>query len=129
MSVAKAIKAYNSEKLNCAQSVLRAFQEDFELEDECIAAAAKLGGGRAGNGLCGALHAAEHLSPDAEVKAAIHQRFASAAGSDKCRKIRKLGRLSCGECVEMAAGLLVEYVPKIPVEISTRSSKNQTKEV
>ena len=129
MSVAKAIRAYTRENLNCAQSVLRAFQEDFEIEDECIAAAAKLGGGRAGNGLCGALHAAERLSPDAEVKAAIHQRFATAAGSDKCREIRKLGRLSCGECVETAAGLLAEYVPKPPVERSLRNSKNQTQEV
>lgn len=129
MSVAKAIKAYNSEKLNCAQSVLRAFQEDFEIEDGCIADAAKLGGGRAGNGLCGALHAAECLSPDEEAKVSIHQRFASEAGSDRCRKIRKLGRLSCGECVETAAGLLTEFVPKSPVAISTRSLKKSNQEV
>ncbi len=106
MSVQKALKAYQEEKMNCAQSILRGFQESFNVPEEKIAEAGKWGGGRAESGLCGALHSACHLTSDEKIKEALHERFLSEAGSDRCREIRKLGRLSCGECVALAATVL-----------------------
>ena len=108
MPVVKAMQAYKQEKLNCAQSVLRGFQEHLSVDEDQIAAAKQLGGGRAENGCCGALYAAWLLIREEEAKESIRLRFIAEAGSDKCREIRKLGRLSCGECVELAAGLLLE---------------------
>ncbi len=43
MPVQKALKAYKEEKLNCAQSVLRAFQESCKITEEQILEAKKLG--------------------------------------------------------------------------------------
>lgn len=43
------------EKLNCAQSILKAWQEDFEISDETIEEFRQWGGGRAEGGVCGAL--------------------------------------------------------------------------
>lgn len=112
MSVEKARNAYTGEKLNCAQSVLRGFQERFQLGEERIAEARSWGGGRAENGLCGALYAARILGAASGAEERIRERFAAAAGSDRCREIRGLKRLSCGECVELAARLLEEEFPE-----------------
>jgi len=106
MPVKKSIKAYNDEKFNCAQSILRGFKEHFEVSDHDIAEARKIGGGRAENGLCGALHSAITLAGDEKKKTFIITNFIEAAGSDKCREIRKINRLKCSACVELAAELL-----------------------
>ncbi len=108
MSLEKARDAYTREKLNCAQSVLRGFQEQFQVEEERITEARSWGGGRAENGLCGALHAARILGGAEDVKERFRERFIESAGSDRCREIRSLRRLSCKECVELAARLLEE---------------------
>ncbi|MDD5664273.1 MAG: C-GCAxxG-C-C family (seleno)protein [Victivallaceae bacterium] len=106
MPVKKSIKAYNDEKFNCAQSILKGFQEHFEVSDHDITEARKIGGGRAENGLCGALHSAITLVRDEKKKTFISTNFIEAAGSDKCREIRKINRLKCSACVELAANLL-----------------------
>lgn len=106
MPVKKSIKAYNDEKFNCAQSILKGFQEHFEVSDHDITEARKIGGGRAENGLCGALHSAITLVRDEKKKTFISTNFIEAAGSDKCREIRKINRLKCSACVELAAELL-----------------------
>jgi len=108
MPIERAKEAYAQERLNCAQSVLRGFQELHGISEEEIAEAKKLGGGRAENGCCGALHAACLLASDSGTKERIRTRFASVAGADKCREIRSMGQLSCGGCVELAARLLAE---------------------
>ena len=105
MSVVKAMRAYQEEKLNCAQSVLRGFQERYAIQEEQITAAKQLGGGKAENGLCGALYAASLLADDT-LKKKLNEHFIVEAGSDKCREIRACGKLSCGECVELAARVL-----------------------
>lgn len=106
MPVQKALKAYKEEKLNCAQSVLRAFQESCKITEEQILEAKKLGGGKAEGGLCGALYSACLLAADDHVKQELHERFTVLAGSVHCREIRKLGQLSCGECIVLAATVL-----------------------
>ena len=108
MPVTKSLKAYKEEKLNCAQSILRGFQDKCQVSDEQIAEAKKNGGGRAENGICGALHSAAHLARNDEIRQSLHERFIVHAGSDKCREIRGEGKLSCAGCVELAAKTLHE---------------------
>ncbi len=108
MPVTKSLKAYKEEKLNCAQSILRGFQDKCQVSNEQIAEAKKNGGGRAENGICGALHSAAHLAKNDEIRQSLHERFIVHAGSDKCREIRGEGKLSCSGCVELAAKILDE---------------------
>lgn len=108
MPVKKSLYAYNEEKHNCAQSILRGFQNELGIMEEQITEAKKHGGGRAEDGLCGALHSALCLAGNDEVKSAVRTAFVLHAGSEKCREIRKLGKVSCEECVRLAATLLHE---------------------
>lgn len=108
MLVKKSIKAYKEEKMNCAQAILRGFQEPGQVSEEIINNARKLGGGRAEGGVCGALYSADLLAENESVKQNLHERFISLAGSEKCREIRKIGRLACSGCVELAASVLQE---------------------
>lgn len=104
MPIKKAVKAYVVDKLNCAQSVLHGFQETHEVEDREIAEAKRLGGGRAEKGVCGALHAAMVLAGDKGEDVA--QQFEQKAGARDCKSIRQIKKVSCKECVELAAKIL-----------------------
>ncbi len=106
MFVYKAVHSYTKERLNCAQSILKAFQEKKEVSTEEIHDARKLGGGRADNGVCGALYAALKLTDDPDSKESLRGSFADVAGSDQCREIRAKKLISCQQCVEVAARLL-----------------------
>jgi hypothetical protein len=103
MPIQKTLQAYKQEKLNCAQSVLRGFQEKKGIQDDVIHAAKSLGGGRAPEGRCGALHAALEVTVCPATKDRLTSAFLEKAGSEKCREIRKLGKLTCEECVTLAA--------------------------
>jgi hypothetical protein len=109
MPVERAVTAYQHERLNCAQSVLRAFQKQHELSDETIQKARNLGHGRADSGVCGALHAAQQLVRTPSARERLTEAFVSEAGSDKCREIRRAGRIPCVGCVRLAAGLVVHH--------------------
>lgn len=45
-------------RLNCAQSVIKAFQEHFGYDDKTVAEFLACGGGNAPSGVCGAYYAA-----------------------------------------------------------------------
>ena len=109
MPVQRAITAYKTERLNCAQSVLRAFQHQMGVPEHAVQQAKQLGGGRAEEGRCGALHAALQLSGDEATRSKVLEAFVERAGAAKCRDIRKRQSLSCAQCVELAAALLVEH--------------------
>jgi hypothetical protein len=109
MPVKRALKAYQEEKLNCAQSVLRAFQSHRTIHEDDILRARHLGGGRADAGLCGALYAALQLADEPSIKQKVREAFVSDAGSDKCREIRRAARIPCVECVRLATHLVVEH--------------------
>lgn len=94
------------DKLNCAQALLKAFQEEFNVPEEDIQAAAKLGGGKAPHGECGALYAARLLIKDHKLIHTIAHDFETLAGSTKCRSIRKQNKLSCGRCVAVIAQIM-----------------------
>ena len=116
MPVERAINAYKKERLNCAQSVLRAFQPHPKITDEDILHARQHGGGRAEEGLCGALYAALRLTDDPETNQRMRGEFVIKAGSDKCREIRRSARIPCVECVRLATSLLTEGRQKVTKE-------------
>ena len=107
MPVEKSIKAFKDERLNCAQSIMRGFQEQKNISEQAISDAKSLGGGRADAGNCGALHAALQLTGDDDKVCEVLNNFVEKAGSGRCREIRKKKILSCAQCVELAAKLLV----------------------
>ena len=106
MPVQRAIAAFKTRRLNCAQSILRAFQQEHAVPEEAIERAEGLGHGRAAGGRCGALHGALQLADDDSARDHLRKGFVSKAGSEKCREIRKSKTLSCEQCVGLAAQLV-----------------------
>lgn len=97
-------------RLNCAQSVVAAFQERFGFSDAEVGKYLGHGSGNAPGGLCGAYAAARDLlikhSPD---KVADWEKFfLEQAGSLKCAEIRGKRQLSCLGCVEKAAEFVAQ---------------------
>ncbi|HNW39762.1 MAG TPA: C-GCAxxG-C-C family (seleno)protein [Candidatus Omnitrophota bacterium] len=95
-------------KLNCAQSVIKAYHDKFNISIEEIDRFANLGSGKAPAGRCGAYYAAWYLSSkknDLKLDQ-LEKGFINAAGSLKCKEIRSQRKLSCLGCVEKAADLL-----------------------
>ena len=111
MPVERAMTAYTQERLNCAQSVLRGFQHRYNLREEQIVEARRHGGGRAEEGMCGALYAALSLASDPPVRERVRAAFTKSVGSEKCREIKRATRVPCHECVRLAASLLAEHTP------------------
>jgi len=69
MKIKKADELFHGEeRYNCAQAVIKAFEGEFKVTKGQILLAAKKGGGRADEGLCGALYAAHLLVSDDEMK-------------------------------------------------------------
>jgi hypothetical protein len=101
---AKAAVKYHGEKgYNCAQAVLKA----FDAGDSLIEKAKKHGGGRAPDGLCGAIYAGHLLLEDEGLCESFTENFLVKAKSVKCKEIRSSKTLTCSECVH-AAGVLLE---------------------
>lgn len=89
---------------NCAQAVV----EGCGGTPEQVAEMAACGGGRAPEGLCGALHGALVLCPaHAE---AIKAAFAEKVGALTCRDIKATAKTPCPTCVEVAAQLAEHYL-------------------
>jgi hypothetical protein len=108
MPTHKSVSTYRSGKQNCAQSLYCGFQDLLQVPGETIESARKLGGGKAEEGRCGALHAALDLSRHEETKDLLRSRFEELAGSQSCREIKSRKLLSCVQCVELAATVLSE---------------------
>ena len=108
---------HGEQRYNCAQAVLAAFQDRYEVSQERIDEFKAFGGGRAVDGLCGALYAGLTLSPDEQTKLAMKEAFERLAGSHKCREIRKNGKLPCPECVALAAEML-DLADKMCINVS-----------
>lgn len=109
------------QRYNCAQAVLKAYAPSVGLKDACLERFAGFGGGQAPDGECGALFAAKSVFHDAAAKQAIEEEFIRAAGSRKCREIRKGRKFTCGQCVQAAADAVFVrlgdgHVPQRPTE-------------
>jgi hypothetical protein len=98
----------DGKRSSCTNSVAWAFRDKFGVDDKAFLELDMFSGGRAPEGLCGALYAVKLIMERGGYGEfeKIRSAFKEAAGSDKCREIRALKKLSCAECVSMAAELL-----------------------
>ena len=92
------------ERLNCAQAVLHAWREVTGDNSIPLAHLKPFGGGRAPDGLCGALHAACTVAPAKAVQ--MKERFAARMGSLYCKELRAARENACEACVAQAAEML-----------------------
>jgi hypothetical protein len=96
------------ERLNCADAILKAFEELDQKTKEKLCK----GGGRSPGNICGAYCAARSIlhqnSP--EKIDGFKKYFKDIAGSLKCDEIRNLKKLSCLGCVEKAAEYLHSHL-------------------
>jgi hypothetical protein len=93
------------ENLNCAQSILKGFQQELNVSQEKIDSFRALGGGRAPEGLCGALFSADALLAE-QGKPSIRKEFAEKVGEITCRGIKTGTKTSCSRCVQIADELV-----------------------
>jgi len=96
---------HKEDKLNCAQAVLKFCESHERISPEIISEFQAHGGGRAPEGVCGALHAVKFIHDDSEKNIDFEKEFIAAAGSTICREIRREGKLSCADCVDLAGCL------------------------
>lgn len=88
--------------LNCAQSVAA-----LTGREEQVDGLSGYGGGRAPEGLCGALYAALSLVPE-EKRAALQEAFGREAGAVRCADIKNGSGTPCADCVALAVALARE---------------------
>ena len=113
----RAVDSYtgkNGTRLNCAQSVARAAKEEYGVTETEIESLKVFSGGRAPDGMCGAIYAAQWLigrksAKDAEATVKV---FGEAIGETRCKEIRSAKKRSCMDCVAEAALLAEKYIQK-----------------
>lgn len=110
MSLEKAVASYmgqDGKRLNCAQSVVNGFREEFGVPEKKVEEYAAFGRGNAPDGVCGAYYAAKTLLEKHGLNTdKLEQTFCESAGSLKCREIRANRKLTCRGCVETCAKVL-----------------------
>ena len=92
------------DNLNCAQAVLKGFQQEFCISNQEIEEFRAWGGGRAEGGTCGALFAAERILRQAG-KESVVEEFRQKAGGLLCSEIKEK-QFTCAEYVRMADELI-----------------------
>ncbi|MCX5750984.1 MAG: C-GCAxxG-C-C family protein [Candidatus Saganbacteria bacterium] len=91
-------------RLNCAQSIIGAFKDHFNLKYEELRKYQSYGGGNAPGGECGAYAAAKDLlaKTHPEKLPDFEAFFKDVAGSLTCKEIRSIKKLSCIGCLDKA---------------------------
>ena len=89
---------------SCAQTVYAAFAPDTDAQTMDFMK--QNSGGRAPEGMCGALFAATQLAPERAEELA--KKFAERVGDTACLRIKREHKTPCEECVRAAAELLSE---------------------
>jgi hypothetical protein len=97
-------------RYNCAQAVLKAYAPQIGLGDSCLEKLSRFGNGLAPEGECGALFAAKSILQDPAAKKKTEEEFIRAAGSTKCREIRKIRIFTCNQCVQMASNAVFGHL-------------------
>lgn len=97
---------HGKEEYNCVQAVLKTLQQEYNISEEMIGEGKAYGGGRARDGVCGALYAMEMVDKDMYNK--IEKDFEKEAGSIKCLDIKDMEKLSCRSCVGYAVERVIE---------------------
>jgi hypothetical protein len=96
------------DNFNCAQAVLKGFQNEFQITDETVADFQAFGSGRAEAGICGALYAANYLMQKSGQKN-LNEQFMKRAIYEKCQDIKQYKSCSCEECVKIADELICSF--------------------
>ena len=96
------------ENWNCAQAVLKAFEKEFNLSAQEVADYKAYGGGRAEDGICGALFAIQRLLSENE-KDHLESEFRVALGSIYCLELKQQKQL-CEEYVAFADKLVERWL-------------------
>lgn len=95
-------------KHNCAEAVVEACREKFPLTPAAKEIFRTCGGGRAPEGLCGALYGICEIlkvyAPDRIEK--VKEDFKARCGAVHCREIRKGHQVPCSGCVQIATEVL-----------------------
>ncbi len=97
---------HKEDAYNCAQAILKNFHSEYFISQKMIDSYSAYGGGRAEDGLCGALYAAKTLLNDPKKTELLKKEFSDKAGSVKCREIMKVKKLPCADCVDLAAQIV-----------------------
>lgn len=95
----------------CAQAILKGFQQEFAIKDDLVDEFAEYRGGRAPDGVCGAVYAANYLLRQKGFEP-INETFAAKAGSDKCIEIKGTYRFPCPDCIILADQLIEEEIKR-----------------
>ena len=114
--IEKKAKQYfrGEEGYNCAQAVAKGLEDFCAIDERLLERFADCGCGQAEGGVCGALFAAKQLLGQSERAEEAERHFCVAAGAATCRQIKKLKRVSCHECVGLAARLAHERLAAPP---------------
>lgn len=99
------------ENLNCAQAVMKGFQDEFQVPDEIIERFQAFGGGRAKDGICGALYAANCLMKKRGYNA-LDVPFKEKIRYLTCEEIKQSETYSCEECIKTADDLILSELSK-----------------
>jgi hypothetical protein len=106
-----AVRYYRGiEGYNCAQAILKTFQDRLDIKEKQINDYVDYGGGKAEDGICGALYAAKQLAGNAELIQKIVHQFKEEVGTIYCDEILELGRLSCTGCICTASEILLRIL-------------------
>nr|WP_320013877.1 hypothetical protein [uncultured Desulfobacter sp.] len=92
---------------------MKVFQLEFGISEETIQTAALQGGGKAPEGVCGALHAVRVILGSGSALEEIENDFSAKAGSKQCREIRGMRSLPCSGCVTLSAYLLEQHIDEV----------------
>lgn len=91
----------------CSQAVLLGFTEEFGVTESDIEEFGGWRGGRAPEGTCGALYAA-NVMLERRGLPTVTEEFRAVAGSDKCKEIKGGSKYPCIDCVRLADRLVEE---------------------
>ena len=96
---------YHSQpEYNCAQSVIKAFEHLDGIDENVLIEFKEFGGGKAPDGICGALYAGKAILKDQPEKiATLEEKFVEKADFNTCIEIKTETGFPCRDCVELAA--------------------------
>ena len=86
---------------NCAQSVIKGFENELENSESVLEDFSGYAGGRAPKGICGALYAANYIMQKHGLPS-ITDDFVTKAGAETCKEIKGKFKFPCIECVRLA---------------------------
>lgn len=99
---------------NCAQAVLKAFEDRFDfINDKLVKEFKAFGVGKAPDSICGTLFAALHILKELKMFDTVsdfEQEFYRLAGSLYCSNIRTKGFAFCSYCLEEAVFCLDSHI-------------------